>query len=180
MQKISIVTALAIAALFAGVPIAASAQISPGTTLVGTIDQNLSSNHVVPGEPFTMSNVHSTNYNINGAKLYGHVASAQSADQGRSGKITLAFDKVDTRSGNVYQIRAYATEIGLTTKSNALKTVGGAAAGALVGGLVGHGVGALLGAGAGAAVAANNRQNVLIPAGSLVSVKVVRSRRQSR
>jgi len=47
-----------------------------------------------------------------------------------------------------------------------------------VGGLLGHGIGALLGAGAGAAIAGNNRQNVLIPQGSSISVQIVRSRRQ--
>ena len=39
------------------------------------------------------------------------------------------------------------------TKNNALKEVGGAAAGALVGGLLFHGVGALIGAGGGAVLA---------------------------
>jgi hypothetical protein len=167
------------AAILSAVPIASAAQVSAGTTLVGTFDQNFSSNHVQPGTPFTISNAHSTNYNINGATIYGHVASVQAAGQGTPGKITLAYDKVNTRSGNIYQITGYTANVNLQTKSNAAKTVGGAAAGALVGGLLGHGVGALLGAGAGAAIAGNNRQNVLIPQGSTISVQIVRSRRQS-
>jgi hypothetical protein len=173
-------TAFIVAALAAFFPVAALAQLSPGTVLVGTIDQNMSSNHVQPGEPFTISNAHSTNYDINGATIYGHVATVQAAGQGRPGKITLAFDKVNTRSGAVYQIAGYATNLDMSTKSNAGKTVGGAAAGALVGGLLGHGVGALLGAGAGAAIAGNNRQNVLIPQGSQVSVQITRARRQAQ
>jgi len=103
----------------------------------------------------------------------------QTAGQGRPGKITLSFDKVQTRSGGVYAVRGYATNVNVQTKSNALKEIGGAAAGALVGGLLFHGVGALIGAGGGALLAKNNRQNINIPQGSQVSLQIVRSRRQS-
>jgi hypothetical protein len=167
-------------ALFAILPVAALAQLSPGTTLVGSIDQNLSSNHAQTNQPITISNAHSTNYDINGATIYGHVASVQAAGQGTPGKITLAFDKVNTRSGNIYQISGYASNVSVQTKSNAGKELGGAAAGALVGGLLGHGVGAVIGAGAGGLYAKNNRQNVSIPQGSTISVQIVQSRRQSQ
>jgi len=173
-----LVTLLA-SAVFAVLPLAALAQVSPGTVLTGTMDQNFSSNHVQPGQPFTISNVHTANHNINGATIYGHVASAQSASQGRPGKINLAFDKLTTRSGSVYRIEGYASNVDVQTKSNAGKELGGAAAGALVGGLLGHGIGALIGAGAGGLVAKNNRQDVLIPQGSSLSVEITRSRRQS-
>ena len=141
-------TAIFAGALFAALPLAALAQLSPGTTLVGNFDQNLSSNHAQPGQPFTISNAHTTNYNINGAKIYGHVATVQAAGQGTPGKITFACDKVNTRSGSIYKISGYTSAVNVQTKSNAGKTVGGAAAGALVGGLIGHGVGAVIGAGA--------------------------------
>jgi hypothetical protein len=177
MQR-KIFTSLIAAALFAAIPLGAVAQIAPGTILTGTIDQDLSSNHVQAGTPFTISNAHTPNSEIDGATIYGHVASVQAAGQGTSGKITLAYDKVSAPDGT-YLINGYTQNVDLQTKSNAAKTVGGAAAGALVGGLLGHGVGALLGAGAGAAIAGNNRQNVLIPAGSAISVQVVRARRQA-
>jgi hypothetical protein len=166
------------ALLCALLPLAAMAQLTPGTTLVGTMDTNLSSNHVQIGTPFTISNAHSPNYDIHGAKIYGHVSNFQSAGQGRPGKITLAFDKVNTNSGNVYQIAGYASQVNVQTKSNAGTELGGAAAGALVGGLLGHGVGALIGAGAGGLYAKNSRQNVNISAGSQVSVTITRSLRQ--
>lgn len=173
-------TTVLASALFALLPLAALAQLTPGTTLVGSIDQNLSSNHAQVGQPITISNAHSTNFDINGATIYGHVSGVQAAGQGTSGKITLAFDKVNTRSGNIYQIQGYASEVAVKTKSNALKEVGGAAAGALVGGLLGHGVGALLGAGGGALYAKNSRENVSISQGSSISVQITQSRRQSQ
>jgi hypothetical protein len=167
------------AALFAITPLSALAQVAPGTTLVGNIDQNLSSNHVYNGQRISLSNVHSPDNHINGGTIYGHVSSYQTAGQGRPGKINLAFDQLRTRSGGVYAIRGYASSVDVETKNNTLKEVGGAAAGALVGGLLFHGVGALIGAGAGGLFAKNNRQNVNIPQGSAVSVQVVNSRRQS-
>jgi hypothetical protein len=171
------ITAIVAAAL-AALPLAALAQIAPGTQLVGTIDQSLSSGNVQVGQPFTISNAHTTNYSINGATVYGHVASVQRAGQGTPGKIRLAFDKVNTRGGAVYQIEGYASNVDVVTKNNTLKEVGGAAAGALVGGLLFHGVGALIGAGTGGLFAKNNRQNVTVPAGSTLTVNVVRERRQ--
>jgi hypothetical protein len=171
-------TAIA-AALFAILPLAALAQLSPGTVLMGTMNQNYSSNHVQPGAPFTLSNVHSENNDINGATIYGHVDSVQTAGQGRPGKISLAFDKLVARSGSVYRIQGYASNVDVQTKSNAGKELGGAAAGALVGGLLGHGLGAIIGAGGGALYAKNSRENVLIPQGSSVSVTITRVRRQS-
>ena len=176
VRKFTIVFA---SALFAVLPLAALAQLTPGTTLSGTIDQNLSSNHVQAGTPLTISNAHSPDNHINGATIYGHVSSYQAAGQGTPGKINLAFDKVVTRSGNTYAIGGYATNVDVQTKSNALKEVGGAAAGALVGGLRGHGIGALIGAGGGALYAKNNRENINIPQGSSVTIQVVRSRRQA-
>jgi hypothetical protein len=170
----------ALAAAFAVLPIAASAQIGPGTTLVGTIDQSLNSGNVQPGQPFTISHAHTTNDNITGATIYGHVASVQRAGQGTPGKIRLAFDKVNMRSGAVYRVEGYASNVDVVTKNNTGKELIGAAAGALVGGLLFHGVGALIGAGTGGLFAKNNRQNVTVPAGSQVSVRIVRMRPQAQ
>jgi hypothetical protein len=170
--------AVALAA-FAALPVAASAQITPGTTLVGTIDQSFNSKDAQVGQPFTMSNVHSTNYNVNGAKIYGHIADVRRAGQGTSGKIELAFDKVNTRSGNIYQIAGAVTSVKVDTKSNATKEALAAGGGALVGGLLGKGIGALIGGGTGYLVAKNNRENVTIPAGSTVTLQVEQGRRQA-
>jgi hypothetical protein len=172
-------TTLIAGLIFAVLPLAALAQVTPGTILTGQFDQNLSSNHAQPGDPVSISYAHSDNHDINGAKIYGHVSSVQPAGQGRAGKISFQWDKLVTRSGSVYAIGAYTSNVNVQTKSNAGKELLGAGAGALVGGLIGHGVGALIGAAGGAVAAKNNRQNVLVPQGSSISVTVTRSRRQS-
>jgi hypothetical protein len=171
-------SAALVAAFVAVAPLAASAQLTPGTTLTGTIDQGLDSHSAQPGQTFTISNAHSPNHDINGAVIYGHVDRVQRAGQGTPGKIHLAFDKVNTRSGNIYQINGYASNLQVDTKRNTGKEVLSTAGGALVGGLLGHGIGAIIGGGAGYAISHNNKQNVSIPQGSLVTVQITQSRRQ--
>ncbi len=173
-------SALAATAVLALLPLVASAQISPGTQLVGTIDQNLSSKDAQVGQTFTMSDVHSANHDINGATIYGHVSQIQRAGQGKPGQIQLQVDKVNTRSGNVYKIVGYVANAQVTTKSNATKEIGATAVGALVGGLIGHNtVGALLGGAGGLLYAKNSRENVSISQGTTVTVQISSSLRQA-
>jgi hypothetical protein len=168
----------AVAVLIAGAPLAALAQLSPGTTLTGTLDQNLDSKSAQVGQTITISNAHSPNHDINGAVIYGHVDKVQHAGQGTPGKVHLAFDKVNTRAGNIYQISGYASNMQVQTKSNSTKEIVSSAGGALVGGLLGGGIGAVLGGGTGYAISKNNRQNVTLPQGSLITVQITQSRRQ--
>jgi hypothetical protein len=173
------IASLAVVLAVAVLPLAASAQLSPGTTLVGNMDQALNSGSAQVGQTFTVSNAHSSNHNINGALIYGHVASVQKAGQGTPGKVNLAFDKVNTRSGNIYLIQGYASNVDVQTKSNAGKELLSAAGGALVGGLIGGGAGAVIGAAGGGLYSKNSRQNVTIPQGSTITVQIVQSRRQA-
>jgi hypothetical protein len=176
-------TTLAAAAALALVPLVAAAQVTPGTELSGTIDQQLDTKSAIVGQRFTMSNVHSQDNNINGATIYGHVDSVQSASQGRKAQISLAFDKLHTRSGGSYALDGRATAIRENTKSNALNEAGGAVAGMIVGNIIGKKVGTnmggLLGAAGGYIYAKNAQQNVTIPANSAVTVQVIRARRQA-
>lgn len=163
-------------------PLAASAQIHPGTELVGNVDQPIDSANAQVGQRFTMHNVHSQDNNIHDAVIYGHVAQVQHASQGRPGKIELAFDKLRTASGGSYTLSARATNVQINTKNNALKEVGGALAGMIVGNVlgkwVGTNIGGVIGAGGGYMYAKNNRQNVTIPTNATVTMQVLRAYRQ--
>lgn len=164
-------------------PLVASAQISPGTTLVGNIDQSLDSGSVQVGQRFTMHNVHSQDNNISNAVIYGHVADVQRASQGRTAKIQLAYDKLRTASGTSYNLQGRTENVQVNTKNNTLKEVGGALAGMIVGNVlgkwVGTNIGGVLGAGGGYLYAKNSRQNVTIPQNAVVSVQVLRAYRQA-
>jgi hypothetical protein len=177
-------TAALIAALALG-PAVASAAIAPGTVLVGNMDQSLSAPGAQVGQSFTISNVHSQDRNINGATIYGHVASVQGPSQGRNAQIQLAFDKLHTRSGNSYAITGSATQVQTNTKSNALKEAGGAVAGAVVGSLLFRtafhsNAGVPIGAAGGYLAAKNNRAGITIPQNAVVSVQIESSRPQAR
>ncbi|HTD34543.1 MAG TPA: hypothetical protein VK665_12825 [Candidatus Elarobacter sp.] len=176
-------TTLAAAAALAAVPLAALADVGPGTELSGTVDQAIDSKNAVVGQRFTMSNVHSQDNNINGATLYGHVCDVQSASQGRAAKLQLCVDKLHTRSGNSYALDGRVTAAQVNTKSNALNEAGGAVAGMIVGNIIGKkigtGAGGLLGAAGGYLYAKNAKQNVTIPSNTPVTVQVLRARRQA-
>ena len=161
----------------AGAP--AGAQIAPGTTLVGSIDQAIGSKDAQVGQTFLLTDVHSNNHDVNGGTVYGHVASVQRAGQGTKAQIQLAYDKVNTRSGNIYQLSARTQSVQVHTKSNAVKEAAATAGGVLVGALVGP-VAAVVGGGTGFLVAKNSKENVTIPKGSLVNVEVVQARKQAK
>lgn len=161
-------------------PVITLAQISPGTTLVGAIDRELDTKSTQAGQPFKLLNVNSSAYEINGATVYGHVATVQSAGAGRKAEIKLAVDKINTRSGNIYKVTGYVADVKMQTKSNAKREGGAAAAGALVGGLIGKGWGAVIGGTSGFLIAKNVRENIVVPQGSLVTVHLTEARRQAQ
>ena len=175
---------LVLAAVLAIAPVAVSAQISSGTELSGTIDQNIDSKNAVVGQRFTMSNVHSQDNNINGGTMYGHVCDVQSASQGRAGKLSLCLDKLHTRAGGSYTIDGRVTNAQVNTKNNTLNEAGGAVAGMIVGNIIGKKVGTnmggLLGAAGGYLYAKNAKQNVTIPQNTAVTVQVLKARRQGQ
>ncbi|MDQ6925463.1 MAG: hypothetical protein M3154_04410 [Candidatus Eremiobacteraeota bacterium] len=170
------------AAAVAFIPLAASAAITPGTELAGTIDQSISSKDAVVGQRVTISNVHSQDNNITGATIYAHVDSVQAAGQGTPGKVSIAFDSLKTRSGTTYALTGRTTGITENTKSNVVNEAGGAVAGMIVGNILGKklgtNAGGLLGAAGGYIYAKNAKQNVTIPQNSVVTVQVLRARRQ--
>ncbi|HEY4440078.1 MAG TPA: hypothetical protein VGN14_06455 [Candidatus Elarobacter sp.] len=178
-----LLSSLAAAALIAAVPLAASAAISPGTVLVGNMDQSINSGNAVVGQSFTMHGVHSQDYNINNAVLYGHVCDVQRASQGRSASIQLCFDKLHTASGGSYALDGRAINVQQTTKSNVVNEAAGALGGMIVGNILGKQIGTNLGGLAGAAggyiYAKNARQQITIPQNAVVSVQVLRAVRQA-
>ncbi|MGZ3499092.1 MAG: hypothetical protein ACXWNK_08460 [Vulcanimicrobiaceae bacterium] len=176
---ISVLATLAILVLTSAS--ARSATVAPGTELYGTLNQSLDSGSVQAGAPVVLTNVTSADGSgaIVGAKLYGHVTQVQRAGQGRPANIKMEFERLHLPNGTVYAIQGEVIQMKVNTKSNAGKEAGAAAAGALIGGLIGHTAGAIIGASGGYLYAKNNRQNVTIPQGSVVTVRLLTARRQA-
>lgn len=160
-------------------PALALSQISPGTTLSGTLDTTLNTKSAQVGTRFMLTNVSSHAYNVNGATAYGHVASVTSGGQGRKAQIKLAIDKINTQSGNVYTVSGHVTDVKANTKSNAGREAGAAAGGALVGALIGKGWGAVIGGATGFLIAKNAHEDITVPQGSIVTFEIDTARRQS-
>jgi hypothetical protein len=165
-------------------PLAASAAISPGTQFSGTISQDINTKTAQVGDPFTITNVSSTDNNITGATIYGHVAEVTRASQGKKPSLLLALDKLNTRGGGIYALNGRVLSMQANTKSNALNQVAGAVAGDIVGNIVGKTVGTnaggLLGAAGGYLYASNIKQDMTVPANSRLTVQVLSARQQAR
>ena len=183
----SFITAASFVALACATAISAQAALTSGSLLNGTISQAYSSNHAYVGEPVVLRNVTSDDGSgsVSSGTLYGTVSSVQKAGQGRPGRIAFRFTRLVTGSGATYAVNTSVTKMKANTKNNTLKEAGGALAGMLVGNMIGKtlfhlGGGGLVGAAGGFLLAKNNKEDINVPAGSIVQVQVNSvSRRQS-
>jgi hypothetical protein len=176
-----------LAAVLGLTPLGALAQtspLSPGMDLTGTMDQTISSSTAYVAQPFKVSNVTSGGDGaVTNATVYGHVAAVTKASMGRNARVLLAFDSIQLYDGKRFPLDARPVHINVVTKSNAPRE----GAGAIVGDLLGNYVGKVIGVGllgplgliGGYLVAKNARQNVTIPQNSLVTLQIIRSRRQA-
>jgi hypothetical protein len=179
----TLIAKLAAAALL--LPVAAAAQPAPGTTLNGTIQQTLDTKSAEVGQPVTLTSVTSANASgaIVGARLAGEVTKVVRAGQGRPAQIQLIFTRLRLADGTSYQVDGVVTGMKAATKNNALKEVGGALGGMIVGNVLGKAVGlnggGIAGAAGGFLLAKNSKENMTVPAGSVVSVQLQSARRQA-
>ncbi len=161
----------------------ALAQPAPGTELRGTITTSLNTANAYVGEDVLVNNVATADGSIEGAMMRGTVTDVVRAGQGRAAQIRMHFDYLTLANGRTYPINGVVVSAKAQTKSNAAKEVGGSVVGMLVGNalfktLFAASGGGIIGAIGGFLVAKNNRQNMVVPAGSVVAVRVATPRRQ--
>ncbi len=110
-----------------------------------------------------------------GSVVRGVVKAVDKATRGdRKGSLTLGFDRITIR-GRTYTMKATVTEkVEASTKEEAAKIGGAAAAGAIVGAILGGGKGAAIGAilGGGGMVAATPGSDVEVPAGTVLRIRL--------
>jgi hypothetical protein len=155
----------------------------PGMQFTGTLQQNVSSKNANVGDQITLMNVNSTDGQITGARMYGHIVSVTRAGQGRNAQVLMSFDTLQLPDGESFPVVGEVTQAQVNTKNNGAKeaigTVGGMIVGNILGKWIGTNVGGLLGAAGGYIIAKNNREDVTIPANSNVSVRLVQPRPQA-
>jgi hypothetical protein len=155
----------------------------PGTELTGILGTSLDSKSAFVGEEVVLTNVSSSDGSIVGATLNGSVADVTTAGQGRNAQIEIHFDTLQLNGGAVYPIDVVVAQMQVNTKSNAAKEVGGALLGMLAGNalgktLLGVSGGGIVGAVGGFLIAKDNRSDIVIPANTSVTVRLVNQRRQ--
>ena len=174
---------LASAAAVAGLLLTAQAALAaapyPGAQLNGTMTTEVNSKNAYVGQAVMLNNVTSAtgSGHIVGARLYGTVTEVVKAGQGRPGKVSMTFTRLRLSNGTTYAVSGSVVGMQVNTKNNALKEAAGALGGMLVGNMIGKtifhtGAGGFLGAAGGFMVAKNNRQDVTIPQGSVVGVRL--------
>jgi hypothetical protein len=152
--------------------------------LTGTLDTPLDSRHSAVGDNVVLTDVTSADGSIRHATLSGTVAAVTHAGQGRNAQIEITFDLLQLRDGTAYHVTGVVQSMQVTTKSNALKELGGALAGMLIGNAVvktalGVSGGGIAGAVGGYFIAKDNRADVVIPDHSAISVRLLNARRQA-
>jgi hypothetical protein len=179
----NLVAAALAVSLFLGAGGAAFAQLGAGTVLTGTLTSSLDTKSAYVGQDVSLDNVSSSDGSIQDATMSGTVDRVVPAGQGQPAKLRLHFNYLRLRSGRTYEVDGVVTQLQAQTKNNTLKEAGGALAGMLVGNAVtktifGIAGGGLVGAIGGFLVAKNNRENMVVPANSQVTVRIEHERRQ--
>lgn len=153
-----------------------------GTIVTGTIGTALDSKNAYVGEPVSLHDVLSQDGAVAHATLLGTVTDVIPAGQGRNAQVRMHFDHLRFNDGSVTPVDGAVVSVDVHTKNNALKEVGGALAGMIAGNalgtIVGLAGGGLLGAVGGFLIAHNNRENVVIPQDSTVTVQLLNPRRR--
>ena len=160
------------------------AHFPAGTELVGSLDASLDSKSAFVGEQVVLTNISSPSGPLDGAILTGQVTDVTHAGQGRTAQVLVHFDTLRSADGTMSSIDGIVVSMKVKTKSNVAKEVGGALLGMLAGNAIGKtlfGVsgGGIAGAIGGYMIAKDNRSDVVIPANTDVTVRLVESRRQA-
>lgn len=153
----------------------ASATVYSGVNAAGTLAGDVNSRTATVGQQVVLNNVRDENGNFTGGTLYGRVTDVTRAGQGRPGRVQMNFSRLVLPNGTSYNVSTTLVGSQGQVKSNAVKEAGGALAGMLVGNAIGKtifhvGVGGLVGAAGGFLLAKNNRQDIDLPTGSVVTV----------
>jgi hypothetical protein len=159
-------------------------RLAAAGNLTGTLDTPLDSRHSAVGDNVVLTDVVSADGSIRRATLSGTVTAVTRAGQGHNAQIDITFDLLQLRDGTAYHVTGVVQSMQVTTKSNALKELGGALAGMLIGNAVvktalGVSGGGIAGAVGGYFIAKDNRADVVIPDHSAISVRLLDARRQA-
>jgi hypothetical protein len=162
---------------------AASVPFAPGTEVTGTLQYALDSKTAYVGENVVLTNAGSPDGSVNRATILGTVTDVTRPSQGRTAQVAIHFDSLLLPDGSRTPVDGIVISMKVKTKSNVAKEVGGALIGMLAGNALGKTLGVngggVVGAIGGYMIAKDNRSDVVIPANTDVTVRLVNPRRQA-
>ena len=164
----------------------AASALPPGTTLAGTITQDLSTASAQVGDTFAINLAPpypNDDPSYANAYIRGHVFSVTRAGQGRNAQLGLAMDKIVFADGHSVPVYGHVVGVQEQHKSAVLQQAAGALGGMLVGNLLGKvlfktNLGGAAGAAGGFLYANNLKTDFTIPKDSTVTVQTDAPRRQ--
>lgn len=166
------ITALALIAALSSLPVVAAADsyyLPAGSTLQGTIQQEINTKTAQSGQRFTM-------LTAGGSHIYGHLTQVDRGNIGRKAHVTLSFDYIRFPDGSTAPLHASLVGVQEKTQVNygqaAGQVLGGMVVGNILGKAVGTKLGGLAGVAGGALLAKNTATNIDIPAGSQATIRL--------
>ncbi len=185
------------AAVFAALPLAASAQYNGDTLLpsqvvvTGTLEQTINSKSAQVGDPFVLDTVPpypADDPRYQGARVYGHIANVVRASANHKGRVDLVFDRITLADGTTASLTGQVLSLDVKQGGNSsARGLVGAVVGQIIGNYIGKhigtDIGGAVGAIGGAIYAGNMGTNVSIGQGTTVAMKTTQpstilSRRQ--
>ena len=160
--------ALALAASFAPAS-SMNVDFPAGSTLDATVQGEISSKTAQDGQRFTA-------VTASGSRIHGHVSDVERANVGRKAHLKLNVDSIGFTDGTSASLAAEVIGIAEGKQPNYLRAAGTALGGMIVGNIVGKSLGSkaggLIGLAGGSLLAANTANDIVVPAGALLRVKL--------
>jgi uncharacterized protein YcfJ len=167
------------ATLFAGLATAAGAvTFDQNSQISGTLQNDLSSKTSKNGDTFTIvtTSAQTAAGTAVPITIYGHVSEVVKSGVTQKAHIKLNFDKIALSDGSSAPIDAKLVSMQPKQQTNAAKAIGAVVVGDLLGNWIGKSVGSnagwAVGAGGGFLYAATMSSDVLVPAGSTVTLQM--------
>jgi hypothetical protein len=148
---------------------AADVNLPAGTTIDGTVQQELNSKTAQDGQRFTI-------VTSSGSRIHGHLSEVDRANIGRKAHMKLNLDAITFADGTRAPINAEVIGVGQHKQTNYVQAAGQVLGGMIVGNIIGKAIGTnlggLVGVAGGGLLAANTSSNIDIPAGSAARIKL--------
>ena len=154
--------------------------VKAGTKLFGKLEAPINTKVAKDGDTFAIDASDSMFYKnpaaLKGAVIQGHLTGVQKAGMGKGAKLTLVFDTIKMADGTTAPADVSLASLkAFHAKSHHLRTMGMVIGGAIAGHMAaGKHHGGMLGAAGGYALSQEMKTDIVVPAGTVLTVKFLK------